>query len=90
MTLRPGGSPETSMRGLSRPALRGRAGGNLGDAVFSGLTAGLAGSVIALLAGIILLLVIYSWDSISRFGLGFIGGSVWDPIFERFGVLPFI
>ena len=31
-----------------------------------------------------------SWLSIQKFGLGFLLTTTWDPVFERFGALPFI
>ena len=90
MTMHSEGSSEPLLSSLGRPVLRGRRGSNLGDLVFSGSTAILAGSVIALVGSIVVLLTVFAWQSISRYGLGFVGGSVWDPIFERFGVLPFV
>ncbi len=31
-----------------------------------------------------------SWESITRFGWGLITGTVWDPVFDVYGALPFI
>jgi phosphate transport system permease protein len=63
---------------------------NFGDRAFIGfLTA--VGICVLVAAGIILLVV---WTTarpaISRFGLGFITGTDWDPVQDSFGALPFI
>ena len=71
-----------------RPRLK--RGPNRGDRLFQGATRLLAVSVIALLAAIVLLLAIDARDSIARYGLRFITGSTWDPVFEEFGALPYI
>lgn len=51
--------------------------------------------IIALLVGLILLLVIDSWESIQKFGLSFLYGSDWNPVETdvnpvSFGALPYI
>jgi phosphate transport system permease protein len=51
--------------------------------------------VIILLVGLVLLLVIDSWESIQRFGLSFLYGSEWNPVETevnpvQFGALPYI
>ncbi len=61
-----------------------------GDRIFSRVMRLCAGFAIALLGGIILLLLLYSLESIGRFGVKFIAGSDWDPVAENFGALPFI
>ena len=61
-----------------------------GDRLFSGVTV-LAGVVVLLLpASMILQLLIASRASLARFGLGFLGTSVWDPVRAQFGAWPFI
>lgn len=42
------------------------------------------------MAGIILMLLFESRGAISRFGVSFLVRSVWDPVHELFGVLPYI
>jgi len=46
--------------------------------------------VLILLAGIVIKLIGTSWISIKTFGFGFLATSTWDPVFEKFGALPFI
>jgi phosphate transport system permease protein len=61
-----------------------------GDSVFSLAVRVCALFGIVLLAGIVLLLLAYSLETIGRFGVRFIAGSDWDPVAEEFGALPFI
>ncbi len=65
-------------------------GENLGDRIFRLSTSALAAGILVLLAAIIILLFLDARLSIERYGLGFITNSVWDPVFEEFGTLPFI
>jgi phosphate transport system permease protein len=51
----------------------------------------LGGIVIVLLfLGILLALLVGSWDAIERFGLHFLTSKDWDPVQEKFGLLPFL
>ena len=68
----------------------GQGGCNRGDRIFHGVAVLLAGGGIALLAGIVVLLTYYSQDSIFRFGPSFLSDSTWDPVFGKFGALPYI
>ncbi len=69
----------------------GMAGGeHTGDRAFRLLTTALAGTAIALLAGIVALLFLEARAAIARYGLSFLVGPTWDPVFEEFGALPFI
>lgn len=64
--------------------------GNTGDAVFRAL---LFLSALVLLATIGLMLWVVAteaWDSIVRFGTGFLISSEWNPSRDRFGALPFV
>jgi phosphate transport system permease protein len=45
---------------------------------------------LALLAAILLSLVIGAWPAIEKYGLGFLGNSVWDPVAGEFGGLVMI
>jgi len=63
---------------------------NWGDFVFRRTTALLAAVVIAALAAMATAMVHGSAESIAKFGLGFIGSRVWDPVREVYGALPFI
>jgi phosphate transport system permease protein len=82
-------SARTAARGTvaSASALEGV---NYGDRLFKGLLTVTAVAVPILLA----FLIFELWDgarlAISRFGLGFVTSSVWDPVAERFGALPLI
>lgn len=58
-----------------------------GDALFFNAARGAAVIVLVLLAGIILSLVLASWPSIEKFGMGFLTSSEWDPPAEKFGAL---
>jgi phosphate transport system permease protein len=63
---------------------------DVGDVLFRLATALLAGLVLVTLLGIALELMRASSESIAAFGLDFIVRSVWDPVREEFGALPFI
>lgn len=64
--------------------------GAVGNGVFFGLCL-LAGTVVLItLLAVIAQLVVESRPSIEAFGIGFLTRSVWDPVAEQFGALPFI
>lgn len=46
--------------------------------------------IVLLLATIFLSLIHSSMPAIKKFGLGFIFSKNWDPVFQRFGALPFL
>jgi phosphate transport system permease protein len=46
--------------------------------------------ILLVVGGILSKLVISSWPAIKVFGVPFIYRSTWDPVFEKFGALPFI
>ncbi len=72
-------------RGQSRTAA------SLGDTLFRYLSAGVALGVIALLAVITVILFIAAEASIRTFGVGFLGGTIWNPVPpEVFGAAPFV
>ncbi len=56
-----------------------------GDVFFRRLTAVCAVLVILLMIGIFLKLVQSSWLSISKFGLGFLVSTAWNPVTQEFG-----
>lgn len=72
------------MKNTSNGAAVGR---RIGDVLFSGLTRIVAWLTLVMLAGIILSLVIGSWESIQRFGLSFLWSRDWNPPMEKFGAL---
>ncbi|MEW6481817.1 MAG: phosphate ABC transporter permease subunit PstC [bacterium] len=46
--------------------------------------------IIALLFTIFLTLIVSSFPSIKAFGLGFLSGKIWDPVFSQYGCFPFL
>ena len=63
---------------------------NVGDWLFRTLTAFFALLLLVVLASLVLVLGGESKDSIRAFGWGFLVRSIWDPVAEQFGALPFI
>lgn len=64
----------------------------LGDRLFSGSSAVVAGGLIALLAAVLITLLAGGWRTFSRFGFGFFIGRDWNPVAgrESFGALTFV
>jgi phosphate transport system permease protein len=60
------------------------------DRIFRTVVTGLSGLVIIILIGLVALLVVDSWPSIQRYGVGFVTTSTWDPVKEEFGAWPYI
>jgi phosphate transport system permease protein len=60
------------------------------DAVFGGLAKAAALLTLGLLTGILISLVVGAWPAIEKYGLGFLGRSVWDPVAGDFGGLVMI
>ncbi len=69
---------------------RGTPGVSLGDALFHLGTGAAAVVLLFLLALIVGVMVNVSQGTLGAFGLGFVGGMVWDPGHDVFGALPFI
>lgn len=63
---------------------------DLGDIFFKRAMMGCSLIIVLLLGFMIYTLVIDSWLSFEKFGLPFFWTSTWDPVFEKFGALPFI
>ena len=61
-----------------------------GDAVFRTVTLLFAASIPLLFFGIFTMLVSKSWLAVQTFGPGFLARSVWDPVRNEYGALPFI
>jgi phosphate transport system permease protein len=57
------------------------------DRAFRLITQSAAFGVLLVLAAIIVSLIIGSWPSITRFGVGFFFSSAWNPVTEDFGAL---
>lgn len=62
----------------------------IGEKSFSATTTISGIIIILLLLGIFCSLVYSSMPAIKKFGLGFIFSKNWDPVFQRFGALPFL
>jgi len=71
---------------LSRTAESSRSTGL--DGFFKGATWFFAMVILLVLAAIIISLIISSVPAISRFGLGFLFSTAWNPVTEDFGALP--
>jgi phosphate transport system permease protein len=65
-------------------------GTNVGDRLFRWATAAFAGLIIVTLAAMAVQMTRASAESISRFGFDFLTGTIWDPVHEQFGALPFL
>ena len=64
--------------------------GMLADRIFGWLARGAAILTLLLLLGIMASLVAGAWPSISKYGLGFLTSSVWDPVQDEYGGLVMI
>src|SRR5664279_1462047 len=84
------GQEASLVRGRSRLLTRFGREVNWGDFVFHRATALVAAVVIGALAGMAFAMVRASQESIAHFGLGFVFSSVWDPVRDVYGALPFV
>ncbi|MHB1160535.1 MAG: phosphate ABC transporter permease subunit PstC [Chloroflexota bacterium] len=64
--------------------------GNRGDRVFKWTVTAAACAILVLVALIAFKMIDSSSLAIQRFGLAFLTGTSWDPVFEEFGALPFV
>lgn len=60
------------------------------DRVFRKILRFIAWSMIGIMLALFILLLKLSWPTISKFGIGFLSGTDWNPPAEIFGALPFI
>lgn len=60
------------------------------DLVFRGITLLLVFVVVAIVIGVAGVLVVYSWPTITTFGLSFLKNSAFDPVHNSYGVAPAI
>lgn len=65
-------------------------GRSLGDRIYRGVTTVFAAAVPILLALITIEVMIAAWPAFSRFGVGFVTSSAWDPVRQEFGAAPMI
>ncbi|HLV19882.1 MAG TPA: phosphate ABC transporter permease subunit PstC [Polyangiaceae bacterium] len=63
---------------------------NLGDWVFRTIAAAFAAVVVATVVAMAIEMTDASMPSIREFGLAFVTSTVWDPVRDVFGALPFI
>src|SRR2546425_9847299 len=76
---------------ISRGRARVLSGATLGDLFFEWLSTIVALGVIALLALITVVLFLAAEESIRTFGIGFLWGTVWNPVSPQvFGAAPFV
>ena len=75
---------------LADAPLARRAGERMGDRAFRLLTLGLAAAIILLVAALLVSMLVQAAPALREFGLGFIFGSSWNPVVQRFGALPAI
>jgi phosphate transport system permease protein len=61
-----------------------------GEPIFRTLVVVAAATVLVVIGGLILVISQQSLNGIAHNGLGFLGGTTWDPVHEIFGALPFI
>ena len=62
----------------------------LGDGIFRGIVMAAAIAIVVLIAALVASLIRGSGLSIEQFGASFFTTSVWDPVHQIFGALPFI
>jgi phosphate transport system permease protein len=74
----------------SPPPVRKPRTGATADRLFGWAAKGAALLTLALLIGILLSLLAGAWPAISKFGLGFLASSVWDPVQNEYGGLVMI
>jgi phosphate transport system permease protein len=84
-----GGSAGTPSLSSSSAGVAGRT-YNLGDVVFKNITLLFAIGVFSLVFLMAYEMYLGSRETIAKFGFSFLIGTVWDPVAENFGALPFI
>jgi len=67
-----------------------RARERVGDRAFRLLVLGLAAAILALVAALFVSILVQAMPALGEFGLGFVVGSAWNPVVEKFGALPAI
>jgi len=89
MPMRPdAGSAERAM--TSPPPIKRARSGPLADRIFGWLAMAAAILTLSALAGILISLTISAWPAITKYGLGFLINTQWDPVKEEFGGLVMI
>jgi len=73
-----------------RPPAKSARSGPLADRLFGWLAKGAALLTLGMLLAILVSLTISAWPAISKYGLGFLASTTWDPVKEEFGGLVMI
>jgi phosphate transport system permease protein len=81
---------ERHVRSMSPAPKKPNRGKAWADTLFGGLAKAASVLTLALFAGILLSLVVGAWPAIEKYGLGFLGRNVWDPVAGDFGGLVMI
>ncbi len=83
--------PSASSRDMTNPPPPGGVRrSSLPDRIFGWAATGAALVTLGLLLGILASLVVGAWPAISKYGLGFLTSSVWDPVKDEYGGLVMI
>ncbi len=61
-----------------------------GDIIFKNVLAVFPAMILLIMAGMMATLIWDAWPAIRTFKAPFLWTSTWDPVFEKFGALPFI
>jgi phosphate transport system permease protein len=61
-----------------------------GDILFQRILMGLSFSILVMMGAMLWMLIHSAWPSIRTFGASFLVTRTWDPVFEKYGALPFI
>lgn len=72
------------------PPIKMARSGPVADRIFGWLAKGAALFTLGMLIAILMSLIISAWPAISKYGLGFLISSTWDPVKEEFGGLVMI
>ena len=85
-------SPATQpVRAMTQPpTVKKTRSGPLADLIFSWLAKGAALVTLGMLLAILTSLTVGAWPAISKYGLGFLTSTTWDPVKEEFGGLVMI
>lgn len=83
--------PSASSRDMTNPPPPGGVRrSSLPDRLFGWAATGAALLTLGLLLGILASLLVGAWPAISKYGLGFLTNSVWDPVKDEYGGLVMI
>ena len=77
-------------RTTAPPPMKASRSGPMVDRLFGLAAKGAALLTLAMLIGILLSLIVGAWPAITKYGLGFLTSSVWDPVQNEYGGLVMI